>query len=69
MFVPWPNRSDDDFKNLYDLGGRDEKFVEARNELVAQGRNLRREANIPANKKVKFILKPANEIASNDIEV
>ena len=33
--------------------------IEARNEFVTQGRNLRRTANIPANKKVKFIFKPA----------
>ncbi|HEY5298251.1 MAG TPA: class I tRNA ligase family protein [Verrucomicrobiae bacterium] len=69
MFASWPKPFDDEFKNFYGLSERDEKFAEARNELVAQGRNLRREANIPANKKVKFIFKPANEIGANDLEV
>ncbi|MGH7951779.1 MAG: valine--tRNA ligase [Limisphaerales bacterium] len=69
MFAPWPKPLDDDFKNFYGLSEHDEKFIEARNEFIAQGRNLRRNANIPANKKVKFIFKPANEIAPSDIEV
>lgn len=33
------------------------------------GRNLRREANIAANKKVKFILKPAGHITPHDAAV
>jgi valyl-tRNA synthetase len=37
--------------------------------LVSQGRNLRREANIPANKKVKFIFKPVNFTPPHDVEV
>jgi valyl-tRNA synthetase len=69
MFAPWPKPLDDDFKSHYGLAGQDEKHVEARNELVTQGRNLRRTANIAANKKIKFILKPARELAAHDVEV
>ena len=69
MFAPWPKPLDDDFKTHYGLTGQDEKHIEARNELVTQGRNLRRTANIAANKKIKFILKPARELAAHDIEV
>ncbi len=69
MFAPWPKPLDDDFKSHYGLTERDEKHIEARNELVAAGRNLRRTANIAANKKIKFILKPACELAAHDIEV
>ncbi|HTV42929.1 MAG TPA: valine--tRNA ligase [Candidatus Sulfotelmatobacter sp.] len=58
MFAPWPKPLDDDFKSFYKLAERDEKLIEARNELVTQGRDLRRQANIPANKKVKFVFKP-----------
>ncbi|HEV2456287.1 MAG TPA: valine--tRNA ligase [Verrucomicrobiae bacterium] len=58
MFAPWPKPLDDDFKSFYQLSERDEQFIEARNGLVTQGRDLRRQANIPANKKVKFVLKP-----------
>jgi valyl-tRNA synthetase len=69
MFAPWPKPLDDDFKSHYGLTDNDEKQIEARNEFISQGRNLRRMANIPANKKVKFIFKPAAPVAANDIEV
>ena len=69
MFAPWPKPLDDDFKLHYGLTGQDEKHIEARNELVTQGRNLRRTANIAASKKIKFILKPSRELASHDVEV
>ena len=36
---------------------------------MKQGRNLRRESNIPANKKVRFILKSAGAVPPNDVEV
>jgi len=69
MFAPWPKPLDDDFKSHYRLSDSDEKQIEARNEFIGQGRNLRRVANIPANKKVKFIFKPVGPVAVNDIEV
>jgi valyl-tRNA synthetase len=69
MFAPWPKPLDDDFKSHYGLTGQDEKHIEARNEFVTQGRNLRRTANIAANKKIKFILKPARELPAHDLEV
>jgi valyl-tRNA synthetase len=69
MFAPWPKPLDDDFKSHYGLTGNDEKQIEARNELVSQGRNLRRNANLAANKKIKFILKPARELSPHDVEV
>ncbi len=69
MFAPWPKPLDDDFKSHYGLTEQDEKKIEARNEFVTQGRNLRRTANIAANKRVKFILKPARELPAHDLEV
>jgi valyl-tRNA synthetase len=69
MFAPWPLPLDDDFKSHYGLSSDDEKFVEARNELVSQGRNLRREANISTAKKIRYVLKPVNFLPPHDIEV
>jgi valyl-tRNA synthetase len=69
MFAPWPKPLDDDFKSHYGLSESDEKQIEARNEFIGHGRNLRRNANIPANKKVKFIFKPAGSVTANDVEV
>src|SRR6185369_6800838 len=51
MFAHWPKPLDDDFKAHYGLKAGDEQFVDAKYELVSRGRNLRREFNIPANKK------------------
>jgi valyl-tRNA synthetase len=67
MFAPWPKPLDDDFKSHYGLGERDEKIIEARNELIVQGRDLRRQANIPANKKVKFIFKPNGQAIDSEV--
>lgn len=69
MFAPWPKPFDDAFRAHYDLDDRFLITVSARYELVSLGRNLRREANLPANKKVRFILKPTAELTSNDREV
>ncbi len=67
MFAPWPKPLDDDFKSFYNLSDSDEKFIETRNELIVQGRDLRRQANIPANKKVKFIFKPAKQTFDTEV--
>src|SRR5579885_1102773 len=58
LFAPWPKPLDDDFKQFYGLTERDAKLTEAKYELVSQGRNLRRQFHIPANRKVQFIFKP-----------
>ena len=68
MFAPWPKPLDDEFRSHYGLSAGDEKQVEARNELVGQGRNLRRLGNIASNKKVKFVFKPAGNFSTNEIE-
>ncbi len=69
MFAPWPKPLDDDSKEFYGLTDRDRELVDAKYDLVTQGRNLRREGNIPSNKKVKFILKPGVAFAPNDVPV
>ena len=69
MTARWPQPLEDDFKAHYGLGAGDGAFVETRNELVVQGRNLRRAGNIPAGKKVKYIFKPAGRLSPHDAEV
>ena len=59
MFAHWPKALDEDFKKHYGLEERFLKEVDMRNELVTQGRHLRQAGNIPGNKKVKYIFKPA----------
>jgi valyl-tRNA synthetase len=69
VFAPWPLPLDDDFKGHYGLDDCYLKIAGAKYELVTQGRNLRREANISAAKKIRYVLKPVNYLPPHDIEV
>jgi len=69
MYAHWPKPFDAEFTAHYGLEAYWLDVVNARNEFVTQGRNLRREGNIPANKKVKFQFQPAAHPAPQDLEV
>ena len=69
MFAPWPKPLDEDIRGHYGLDHCYLEMVDAKYALVTQGRNLRREVNIPPSKKVTFILKPPNAIAQHDADV
>jgi valyl-tRNA synthetase len=69
MFAPWPKPLDEDFVAHYGLDGCYEEIVDSKFALITQGRNLRREANVPAGKKVKFVLKPIGAVPPQDVEV
>ncbi len=69
MFAPWPKPLDEDFRGHYGLDDSFLDMVNAKYELVTQGRNLRREGNIPASKKVKFVFKPAKQLLPHDAEI
>ena len=69
LFAHWPKPFDRDMKEFYALDDCYLERVENKYELVRQGRNLRREANIASNKKVRFVLKPLNDLPPHDIEV
>ena len=69
MFAPWPKPLDEDFRGHYGLDACYLDMVNAKYELVTQGRNLRREGNIPASKKVKYVFKPAKQLLPHDAEV
>ncbi len=69
MYSHWPKPLDDDFKSHYNLSEADDRFVNQKYELVGLGRNLRRDGNIQAGKKVNLVFKPAAEIKPIDLEV
>jgi valyl-tRNA synthetase len=69
MFAPWPKPLDADEKAHYGLDDTTLAFANAKYDLVSQGRNLRRAGNIPGNKKVRYVLKPASELLPHDVEV
>lgn len=69
MFAHWPKPLDADFKEHYGLDESAEKLASAKYELVGLGRNLRREFNLPAAKKLRYVLKPAGELDPAEVEV
>ena len=69
MTAAWPKPFDADFINHYGLDACYLENVDAKFELVTQGRNLRRTANIAANKKAHFICKPTQGFSAQEIEV
>ncbi|HVV01957.1 MAG TPA: class I tRNA ligase family protein, partial [Verrucomicrobiae bacterium] len=69
LFAPWPKPLDEDFRQHYALTENGRKAVEAKYDLVRRGRDLRREANIPASKKVRYVLRPAQPLPEAEREV
>jgi valyl-tRNA synthetase len=69
MYAPWPKPLGQDFRAHYGLDEASLAAVNAKYDLVTQGRNLRREANLPASKKVKFVFKPAQPLSPHDADV
>jgi valyl-tRNA synthetase len=69
MFAPWPKPLDEDFRAHYSLEDCYLEIVDAKYALVSQGRNLRRENNIPAGKKVRFVLAPSGHLPPHEVEV
>ncbi len=69
MRAHWPKPFDSDVREHYRLDDASAKWVNDRNELVTQGRNLRRVAGAPAGKKAKFILTPRVEFSDPDLAV
>lgn len=69
MSARWPRPLNDDEKKHYGLDDAVLKFVDARYELVTRGRNLRREFNIPSNKKAKFVLKVKDPLSPQEADV
>jgi valyl-tRNA synthetase len=69
MTAPWPMPFEEDFLGHYGLDSCYLDMVNAKYDLVTQGRNLRRAGNIQAGKKVKYVFKPAQHLTPHDAEV
>jgi valyl-tRNA synthetase len=69
MLAHWPKPLDDDFQTHYGLSPEDATGMDAWFDLVGRGRNLRREFNIPANKKVRFVFRNKNPLAADEASV
>ena len=69
MFASWPKPFSPEELDYFGLNDAADKIAEAKYELVSLARNLRREMKLDPAKKLKFILKPAGNLAAVEIEV
>jgi valyl-tRNA synthetase len=69
MFAAWPKPFTAEEKDYFGLDDTADKVAAAKYELVSLGRNLRRELKLDPAKKLKFILKPAGNLATAEVEV
>jgi len=69
MNAPWPKVFSAEERDYYGLDAAAVEFVAAKMDLVAKGRNLRREYNISSGKKIRFVLQPAGALAPHEVEV
>ncbi len=69
MLARWPKPFSSDEKAHYGLDETAAALAAAKYELITKGRNWRREFNLPAGKKLTFILKPAGDLPSHEVEV
>ncbi len=69
MFAPWPKPLSDDEKDYFGLDDSADAVAQAKYDLVSLGRGLRRDCKIDPARKVKFILRPAGDLAPAEAEV
>jgi valyl-tRNA synthetase len=69
MIAAWPKPFSAEDLEYFTLDDTADKIASAKYELVSLGRNLRRELKLDPAKKLKFILKPAGELAAAEVEV
>ena len=69
MTARWPKRLDKNFFELYGLDDSIDRLIDAKHELVTQGRNLRAVYNIPFNKKVIYYLNPSGQLDELEVAV
>jgi valyl-tRNA synthetase len=69
MQARWPLALGQDFHAHYGLLPEDEKTAQTRFDVVLAGRGLRRDFNLPSNKRVPFILQSSVALSPHDAEV
>jgi valyl-tRNA synthetase len=69
MFAVWPKQLTDEEREYFHLTEEDERFANAKYEVVNLSRGLRRDFNIASNKRVRFVLRPNSELPAYEIAV
>jgi valyl-tRNA synthetase len=66
MHAPWPKPLGEDFHAHYGLLPEDETRTNAKFEVVLAGRGLRRDFNLPSNRKIDFVLQNSAPLSEDD---
>ncbi|MBI5772196.1 MAG: valine--tRNA ligase [Verrucomicrobia bacterium] len=69
MNARWPKPLGRDFMDNYGIDECYLERIETNQEFIGLGRNLRREFNIAANKKVRFVFKPARDMVPYVLDI
>jgi valyl-tRNA synthetase len=69
MTAPWPKPFSREEREYFGLAAGVAQPAQELYDLVGKGRNLRREFNLPANQKLRFVLKPARPLTGHELEV
>ena len=69
MVAAWPRSWSAAERDHFELGDAADQLATARFELVTLGRNLKAQFNLPSNKRVPFILRPAGAVSPAETEV
>ncbi|MBL9138365.1 MAG: valine--tRNA ligase [Verrucomicrobiales bacterium] len=67
MTAPWPQPLNEDEKLEWGLEESVDQVANAKIELVGLGRNLRALSNVPANKKVRFVIRPSGDLPDAEL--
>jgi valyl-tRNA synthetase len=69
MFAPWPKPFSPEERTHFGLDDAADRIAAAKYELVSLGRNLRSELKLEPARKLRFVLRPAGDLAAAEIEV
>ncbi len=69
LYASWPKAFDDDERAYFRVDPVIEASAQARFDLVTLGRNLRAQSNIPSNKRVPFVIRPAAPLPQEELDI
>jgi valyl-tRNA synthetase len=69
LYAAWPKAFDDDERAYFRVDPVIEASAQARFDLVTLGRNLRAQSNIPSNKRVPFVIRPAAPLPQEELDI
>jgi valyl-tRNA synthetase len=69
LYASWPKAFDEDEREYFRVDPIIEASAQARFDLVTLGRNLRAQSNIPSNKRVPFVIRPAAPLPQAELDI